>query len=274
VQTLPAAVLARQPLPDFAEMPVVAPGNPEKALRGQLCEFVHRAYRQRLLISTAGAFSARLEGNDFLVTPRRRDRLELEAPGIVRARPGFCEAGKRPSRAALLHAHIYQRNPDVGAVINAQPAHASAFCMTKAALSSNTIPESYLVLRDVPKLPFACIVEDAARLAAQVSLKKCPVVLIENEGAVVVGKDVLDAFDRLEVLEATAEAMLLSRPLGPAGADAEGRARRIEAGVRSGVTRRFDVAAETVELELPFEAVGILAAEVTVRFQAKFRCFE
>jgi L-fuculose-phosphate aldolase len=48
-----------------------------------------------------------------------------------------------------------------------------------------------------------------------VSLKKCPVVLIENEGAVVVGKDVLDAFDRLEVLEATAEAMLLSRPLGP-----------------------------------------------------------
>jgi len=108
------------------------------------------------------------------VTPRRRDRLELEAPGIVRARPGFCEAGKRPSRAALLHAHIYQRNPDVGAVINAQPAHASAFCMTKAALSSNTIPESYLVLRDVPKLPFACIVEDAAGLAAQVSLKKMP----------------------------------------------------------------------------------------------------
>jgi L-fuculose-phosphate aldolase len=215
VQTLPAAVLARQPLPDFAEMPVVAPGNPEKALRGQLCEFVQRAYRQRLLISTAGAFSARLEGNDFLVTPRRRDRLELEAPGIVRARPGFCEAGKRPSRAALLHAHIYQRNPDVGAVINAQPAHASAFCMTKAALSSNTIPESYLVLRDVPKLPFACIVDDAARLAEQVSLNKCPVILIENEGAVVVGRDVLDAFDRLEVLEATAEALLLSRPLGP-----------------------------------------------------------
>jgi L-fuculose-phosphate aldolase len=40
-------------------------------------------------------------------------------------------------------------------------------------------------------------------------------VLIENEGALVVGRDVLEAFDRLEVLEATAEALILSRPLGP-----------------------------------------------------------
>jgi L-fuculose-phosphate aldolase len=41
------------------------------------------------------------------------------------------------------------------------------------------------------------------------------VLLIENEGAVVLGRDVLDAFDRLEVLEATAEALLSSRSLGP-----------------------------------------------------------
>jgi L-fuculose-phosphate aldolase len=31
----------------------------------------------------------------------------------------------------------------------------------------------------------------------------------------IVGKNVLDAFDRLEVLEATTEALYLSRPLGP-----------------------------------------------------------
>ncbi|MBI5381317.1 MAG: class II aldolase/adducin family protein [Opitutae bacterium] len=215
VRTLPAAALQRQSLPEFSAAPVVPPGNAEKALRGQICEFVQRAYRQRLLISTAGAFSARLAGEEFLVTPRRRDRLELEAPGIVRARPGFCEAGKQPSRAAALHALIYRQNPAVGAIINAQPAHASAFCMTPAALTSKTIPESYIVLRDVPKLPFACIVEDAAQIAAHISLERCPVVLIENEGAVVVGKDLLDAFDRLEVLEATAEALMLCRPLGP-----------------------------------------------------------
>ncbi len=39
--------------------------------------------------------------------------------------------------------------------------------------------------------------------------------LIENEGAVVLGKNLLDAFDHLEVLEATSEDLQLARPLGP-----------------------------------------------------------
>ena len=215
VQVLRDEILRDQPVPDFAPSAPAAVSNPEKALRAQLCDFVHRAYRQRLLISTAGARSARRDEAHFLITPRRRDRLELEAPGIVRATAEQCEAGKRPSRAARLHARLYATQPAVGAVICAQPAHASAFCMTRAALSSRTIPESYLVLRDVPRLPFACIVREADTIAAQLSLASCPVLLIENEGAVVIGRDLLEAFDRLEVLEATAEAILMSRPLGP-----------------------------------------------------------
>jgi L-fuculose-phosphate aldolase len=110
---------------------------------------------------------------------------------------------------------IYERHPEVGAIINAQPAHASAFCMTAATLSTRTIPESYIVLNEAPKLPFLRIVEDAERIAAEVSLGRRPVVLIANEGALVLGRDILDAFDRLEVLEATTEALLLARPLGP-----------------------------------------------------------
>jgi L-fuculose-phosphate aldolase len=86
--------------------------------------------------------------------------------------------------------------------------------MTAAEFSSRTIPESYLVLGDVPRVPYACTVKAAEGLAARMSLKKCPVLLIENEGALIVGRTLLEAFDRLEVLEATAEALQLSRPLG------------------------------------------------------------
>ena len=42
-----------------------------------------------------------------------------------------------------------------------------------------------------------------------------PVLILENDGVQVCGTTVLDAFDRLEVLESTAEAMINSRPLGP-----------------------------------------------------------
>ena len=214
VSTLPEEVLTSNPDPGFSEMEAKPPTTKEKELRGKLCEFVHRSYRQRLLISTAGAFSARLSETEFLITPHRRDRLELEPNMLVRANASARESGKTTSRSARLHAAIYEKHPDVGVVILAQPAFASAYCMTKATLDTRTIPESYLVLLDAPKVPFACVVKDSEALADKVSLKDCPVILIENEGALVVGKDLLDAFDRLEVLEATTEALQMSVPLG------------------------------------------------------------
>lgn len=215
VSTVPETALGPDVIPEFDALPAAFPDNHEKELRGDICRFLHRAYHQRLLISTAGAFSARLRDDTFVITPRRRDRLEVESPGLVRVRGNACDAGRKPSRAAQLHAEIYERIPEAGAIINAQPVHASAFCMTDAEFNTHTIPESALVLHDAPKLPFLRLVEDAAEIAKNVSLTHSPVLLIANEGALVVGRTVLEAFDRLEVLEATAEALLLARPLGP-----------------------------------------------------------
>ncbi len=215
LNVLPPASLSVDTMPAYRELPAHPSTSREAELRQRLCAFVHRGYQQRLLISTAGAFSARLDGDEFLITPRRRDRLELELSGIVRVRGDACSAGQQPSRAAQLHAEIYRRHPGVGAIINAQPAHASAFCVTDTPLSTHTIPESYVVLNDVVKLPFLRIVEDAAEIASKLTLEKSPVALVANEGAVVIGRTLLEAFDRLEVLEATTEALLLARPLGP-----------------------------------------------------------
>ena len=215
LQVLPPAALAVDTMPAFGALPDRPPTNDEKDLRAQICRFAQRAYQQRLLISTAGALSTRLAADEFLITPRRRDRLDMQPPAIVRVRHNACSTGQQPSRAARLHAEIYARHAGIGAIINAQPAHASAFCMTAAPLSTHTIPESYVVLNNAPKLPFLRIVEDAAEIAHHLSPTQCPVVLIANEGAVVVGRTLLEAFDRLEVLEATAEALILARPLGP-----------------------------------------------------------
>ncbi len=214
LHTLPDNCLAGQAVTDLAPLETGAPSNQEKELRSEICNFVHRAYRQRLMISTAGSISARLDDKQFVITPRRRDRLDLKPSGLVRATKDSTEAGKRASRTSRLHGLIYEANPDIGVIINAQPMCASAFCMSDAEFSSRTIPESYLVLNDAPKVPFACVVNDAEALAARMSLKKCPVLLIENEGALIVGRTLLEAFDRLEVLEATAEALQLARPLG------------------------------------------------------------
>ena len=197
-------------LPQFNPGPA---GVEEQELRRQLADFLQRGYRQRLLISTEGSFSARLADGSMLITPSRVDRSAISIGDLVLVREGVAEAGRLPSRAAPLHAAIYQRHPSIRAIVNALPVNATAFSVTGAPLDSRTIPESYLFLRDVARVPFGEQYQDGQAIAERLSPEN-PVALIENDGVLVCGTTVLDAFDRLEVLETTAEALINSRPLG------------------------------------------------------------
>ena len=69
-------------------------------------------------------------------------------------------------------------------------------------------------MRDVNRIAYGVQFRAiAAALAEQVSPER-PIALLENDGVLVCGTSVLDAFDRLEVLESTAEAIINSRILG------------------------------------------------------------
>jgi L-fuculose-phosphate aldolase len=185
----------------------------EAEIRRTLSEFVHRAYRQRLFISTQGTYSARLDGSSFVITPAGMDRGTLGPGDLVLAGETGHEAGKLPSRAAPLHAEIYRRHPQVGAIVNAYPVNATAFSVTGAELDTRTIPESYVVVRSVGRVPFGVQFQAPADLASNLSAIQ-PALLLENDGALVTGTSVLEAFDRLEVLESTAEAIINCRAVG------------------------------------------------------------
>jgi L-fuculose-phosphate aldolase len=186
----------------------------ERELRRQLCEFVQRGYRQRLLISTEGSFSARVDGDSFVITPSQQDRSHLAIDDLVLVRGNAWQRGPRPSRATAAHAAIYRRYPEVGAIVFAHPVNATAFSVTGTPLDARTIPESYIFLRDVARVPHGVQYRMTGEIASHVS-PRSPAVLLENDGVLVVGTSVLDTFDRLEVLETTAEAIINSRPLGP-----------------------------------------------------------
>jgi L-fuculose-phosphate aldolase len=185
----------------------------ERALRRELCDFIRRGYHQRLLTANAGSFSARVDERSFLTSTQLVDRATIDPGQLALIRDGCRQRGTRPSRAWYLHQLIYQRHPGIRAIVNATPVNATAFSAAASRLDTRTIPESYIFLRDVPVLPFAWVYDAPEKIAAAMT-PEFPVALIENDCALVLGKTILDAFDRLEVLESTAEAVILSRALG------------------------------------------------------------
>jgi L-fuculose-phosphate aldolase len=185
----------------------------EREARKTMCELIHRSYDQRLFTSTQGTFSTRLEENSFLITPYMTDRKYLEVSDIVRIENGRKEAGKMPSRSVLLHQYIYEKHPHINSIIIAHPPKIMAFAVTGESFDSRTIPESYILLRNVPKLPFGSSFMQPA-MVAEHFVKKCPIVLVENDCIIVTGSSILNAFDRLEVVEYSAKALIASKILG------------------------------------------------------------
>jgi L-fuculose-phosphate aldolase len=185
----------------------------EKDLRNQICKFVERGYRQGLLTTTTGTFSARIDNEKFLITPYPLDRHSVLPEDLVMIRKGKKEFGKHASRAVFSHKAIYDAHPNVGAIINACPVNAMAFGVCHRAIDTYTIPESYVFVREVSLLPFETVFNDFAVLAETLTLQS-PAAVLCNNGVMVVGESVLSAFDKLEVLEHSAEATLDAQPIG------------------------------------------------------------
>lgn len=191
-----------------------APDPDERRVREEIVAFVRRACARGLFASAQGAVSARLAGGAFLVTPATVDRLHLEPSDLVRIEGGRREAGKEPDPAVRFHAALYAHQPSVNAVFVASPPALGAFAASAEPFDTRTIPECYIVLRDVRRLPFGATFLDAQATAAGFT-PASPVALVQHEGAVATGGSLLQAFDRLEVAEHSARALVACRSLGP-----------------------------------------------------------
>ena len=201
---------AHPPLDSF-EARVIT--SEERAGRRDLCTLIHRSYDQRLFTSTQGTFSMRLSDGSLLITPYMKDRKYLEPEDIVRVKNGMGELGKVPSRSVLLHQKIYETHPEINSVIIAHPPAIMAFAVTGAEFDSRLIPESYISLREVGRLPYAATTLDVDGAAAMFTSHR-PVIVVDNQCVIVTGASLLNAFDRLEVLEYSAAAIISAQDIG------------------------------------------------------------
>lgn len=185
----------------------------EKAARREMRDFVHRAYDQKLINATQGSFSQKIDDDNFIITPYNVDRKYVDVEHIVRIKQGMRESGKVPSRSIKLHQEIYKQHPHINAVIIAHPPNIMAYAVTDEILDSKSIPESYILMRDIPKLNFTSFYENPGETAKAFQVST-PIAIVENDCVVVTGNSLLNAFDRLEVAEYSAKALVFSKNIG------------------------------------------------------------
>lgn len=190
-----------------------SPSARECAVRSLLCTWAKRAYRNHLCTTLDGSFSGRVDEHSFLVTPRGMDRSILRPEDMVLIRDNRKEAGKTPDDTAPLFAEIYAKKPNLNYGVMACPANIMVYGVTEKEFDVKIIPESYVMLRAMDKLPFGAWQNDPSLVADYVNENR-PVLLLENDGFLSVGETEFKTFDRMEVAEYTARSLFDAESIG------------------------------------------------------------
>jgi L-fuculose-phosphate aldolase len=187
----------------------------ELRLRAEMCDLGRRLWQRGLVGATEGNLSVRLSPRRILCTPSGLSKGHLRPCDLVVIDPQGNPIGEgRPSSEIKLHLRMYARRPDCQAVVHAHPPIATGFALAGEPIPDNLMPEAAYVLGSVATVPFGMPGTDEVPDAIDPLLDDHKTFLMSHHGAVVMGKDLMDACNRMEVLERVAHVVLTARLLG------------------------------------------------------------
>ncbi len=179
----------------------------DNRLAEEICDYSHRACQQRLFTSTSGWMAVR-DGQSMIVNRIHADRANIQPGQLLRV---DLHAGTDVDSSGLFRCFLklFEQHDDIDVVFFAQPAHMMGFNLSGHAFNSRIIPEAFLFLRDVE-----CQYSIDPGIISHAISSATPVLMIKNQGVLVTGKSLFQAFDRLEVAEFTAKALISATALG------------------------------------------------------------
>jgi len=183
--------------------------------RKQVAATMRRLYDQGLTTCSGGNISLRIDNDHFLITPSALDKGSITYRQIAL----FTFSGKnltpelKPSIETDMHRKILIARKDIQTVVHAHPKHASFLSATKShRIRTDLLAEARFLLKEPAFAPYALMGTSGLGDIAAAALKNDMVALIlENHGILTIGKTLLQAFDRIEVLEAAAEMTMMSK---------------------------------------------------------------
>lgn len=211
-------------------MPASGPPLSETALREQLTEICRRLYERGLIAAGDGNVSCRLGEDRVLVTPSGFHKGFIQPQDlIVTDLQGRRKRGLHaPSSEFLMHALCYAERPDVGAVVHAHPPMAVALALAGVSLSEPVLSEACLVLGPVLTAPYSTPTTEEVPRVLRPYIRQSNAIVMHRHGALTIGRNLQEAWHRMETLEHSAKILHAAHALGPVASLAPAEAERLE----------------------------------------------
>ena len=196
-----------------------ANGHPrisEFKLKEQMCDIGRRIWQKGFCAGNEGNHSYRMSEDRILCTPTGISKGNLKPDDLcVVDLEGKQVSGKRKRTSEiLLHLAIYKARPDVRAVIHSHPPHATAFAVAGIDLPTCIHPEAEVFLGAVRTAKY--VTPGDTRLGESILpyVKDSNTILLQSHGVVCFHPDLEQTYYQLEIVDAYARILLLTKQLG------------------------------------------------------------
>lgn len=184
-------------------------GDPQarNELARSLAALMRRMAERGLIAASDGNVSARWGAHRLLVTPSACDKSQLSAADIMEVdlEGRVVGAGGKASSELAMHLVCYRARPEIQAVVHAHPPTAVAMTLAGSSLLEEPIiPEMITTVGAVPTVPYRTPTTSGLAEAIRPFAERCDVMMLENHGSVCLGRDLQDAWMKLDKLEHSA----------------------------------------------------------------------
>ena len=186
------------------------------SVRREIVQVCARLYDRGLIAGQDGNVSVRIAKDRVLATPAGMSKVDVRPDDLVElsVSGAHLRGARKASSEIRMHLRIYERRPDVNAVVHAHPPTATGFSVAGESFVACVLPEVIFQVGWVPLLPYATPGTDALADSFEPFVATHDAFLMANHGATTCGPSLLIAHQRMESLEHTARIMLTARLLG------------------------------------------------------------
>ena len=176
---------------------------PEFEVRRAICEVGKRLYAKGYVAAKHGNISYKYSENEYFCTPRGVSKVFLTPDKIVKVDANGKKIGNgmyEPTSEVTLHIRMYKENPEINALIHAQPPFSTAYAIKNAPINNCVLPENYVYLGVVPKGAYN---KATGGISAELidCLKTKKAFLFEGTSVFSTGDTLENAFDNVDSLE-------------------------------------------------------------------------
>jgi L-fuculose-phosphate aldolase len=173
-------------------------------------------YRLGFMPGTSGNLSVRLNDQRLLVTPTGFSKFLLRSADmvIVDLQGRQLDGYRKVTSEVSMHLAVYRHRDDVTAVIHSHPPVATAFACVGRGLDEMLCQEAVMTLGVVPLATYATTGTEEVAASLAPFIPDHDAILMANHGAVSYGGTLLQAFQKMEIVEHLAQIALVAHQLG------------------------------------------------------------